>query len=64
MLQLVLRLKEFQSRSPMVDLLEALWTFVEGLAWLSFLGEGKSQSKRSESEAGISDDIGRQGLLK
>jgi hypothetical protein len=48
----------------MVDLLEALWTFVEGLAWLSFLGEGKSQSKRAVSKAGISVDIGRQGLLK
>jgi hypothetical protein len=48
----------------MVDLLDALWTFVEGLVWLSFLGEGKSQGKRAESEAGISDHIGRQGLLK
>jgi hypothetical protein len=28
----------------MVDLLDALWTFVEGLVWLSFLGEGKSQA--------------------
>ena len=64
MLQLVRRLKESQSRLLMVDLLDALWTFIEGLVWLSFLGEGKSQSKRAESEAGISNDIGREGRMQ
>ena len=48
----------------LVDAMDALWNVVEGLVWLSSLGNRKPKSKRAESEAGTSDDIGRQGLLK